>query len=156
MAFFMHPLWVCKELPPSFKAVHNREWNRSGKQNSFDRPNIKGTMLKKNQNLRQHECSKHMREWPENPEGLFQYLSLFLVQDVTLQAGFNSVQNSSPPIAHSPNSLGSLLHATVHLSFFLFFFSRHNNSPPLFCCQRNEGMYPSELHFDLRVFRERL
>ena len=91
-----------------------------------------------------------MREWPENPEGLFQYLSLFLVQDVTLQAGFNSIQSSSPPIAHSPNSLGSLLHATVHLSFllFLFFFSRHNNSPLLFCCA---NMSKKWRHVSVRV-----
>lgn len=29
------------------KGIHNREQNCSGKQNSFDRPNIKGKMLKK-------------------------------------------------------------------------------------------------------------
>lgn len=43
------------------KGIQNRERNCSGKQNSFDGPNIKGKMFKKGRNLKQHKCSKCLR-----------------------------------------------------------------------------------------------
>lgn len=106
------------------KGIHNREFNCSGKQNSFHGPNIKGKMLKKRRNLKQHKCSKCLRVARQSRGACS--VSLFVPRT---GSNFASWFSFKLQLLHSLfNTLGSHLHATKLLVL------EKQSPPPLVWC----------------------